>query len=70
MKTTEMRSLAVEELEGRVDTWREDIFRARCNMAVGQTQNTNVLRELRRDIARAKTIINEKNRDAAKESSE
>ena len=70
MKTTEMRSLAVEELEGRVVNWHEEIFRARCNMAVGQLQNTNVFRELRRDIARAKTIIKEKISDAAKESAE
>ncbi|MCZ6557487.1 MAG: 50S ribosomal protein L29 [SAR324 cluster bacterium] len=70
MKPTEMRSLAAEELEGRVETWREEIFRAQCNKAVGQLQNTNVLGELRRDIARAKTIIKEKNRDAAKQSAE
>ena len=70
MKTSEMRSLAVEELEVRVDNWREEIFRAQCNKAVGQLQNTNVLRELRREVARAKTIINEKIRDAAKQSAE
>ncbi len=55
-----MRSLADEELASRLTGWEEEYFRARCNKAVGQLQNTNLLPSLRHDIARAKTILNEK----------
>ena len=64
MKAHEMRSLANEELASRLTGWEEEYFRARCNKAVGQLQNTNVLPSLRHDIARAKTILNEKKKQA------
>lgn len=60
MKAHEMRSLAGEELTSRITTWEEEYFRARCDKAVGQLQNPNQLRNLRRDIARGKTISHEK----------
>jgi len=67
MKAHEMRSLASEELETRLVAWEEEYFRARCNRTVGQLQNTSEIRKLRRDIARGKTILNEKTRNAASE---
>ncbi len=59
-----MRAFATEELATRLGTWEEDLFRARCEQAVGQLTNAISLRFLRRKIARAKTILNEKNSDA------
>ena len=67
MKAHEMRSLAVEELTTRVTTWEEEYFRTRCEQAIGQLTNTNQVRKVRRDIARGKTILNEKNKNAASE---
>ncbi len=63
MKSTEMRSLEPEEVESRVESWQEEYFRANCDKAVGQLPNTNVLGQLRRNIARAKTILIEKRKD-------
>ena len=65
MKVTEMRQLAASDLAAKVDEWQDELFRARCNKAVGQLSNTAQLRMLRRRIARAKTIQAEKERDAA-----
>lgn len=65
MKATEMRQLAAEELAGRVTQWQEELFRMRCNQAIGQNTNTSHMHTVRRYIARAKTIINEKQRHAA-----
>lgn len=65
MNAHDQRALSNEELAGRVTSWEEELFRAHCNRVVGQLQNTNVLRALRRDIARAKTILNEKKQNAA-----
>lgn len=65
MDPIEMRQLSAEELEGRVTQWQEELFRLRCNQAIGQTTNPSAIRVMRRQIARAKTIINEMQRHAA-----
>lgn len=65
MKVSEMRQLSAAELAGKVGEWQDELFRARCNKAVGQLTDTAQLRMLRRRIARAKTIHSEKERDAA-----
>jgi large subunit ribosomal protein L29 len=63
MKSSEMRTLSVPELSTRVTAWQEELFRARCTQSIGQLTNPNVIRDLRRTIARAKTLINEQNRN-------
>jgi large subunit ribosomal protein L29 len=65
MKPSEMRTLAAEELAARVTQWQEELFRMRCSMAIAQTTDTTRIKVMRRQIARAKTIINEMQRDAA-----
>ena len=67
MKAHEMRSLADDELAARITTWEEEYLRTRCEQAVGQLTNTNQVTKLRRDIARGKTILNEKIKNAASE---
>ncbi len=64
MKAHEMRSLAEDELAARLVGWEEEFFRARCDKSTGQLTNTNMVKVLRRDIARGKTILNEKQRTA------
>jgi large subunit ribosomal protein L29 len=65
MNAQEMRELPAEELGVRVTQWQEDLFRMRCNQAIGQNTDTNRIRAMRRQIARAMTIINEMTRNAA-----
>lgn len=67
MKATEMRQFSTEELDARVATWEEELFRDRCSQVLGQITDTTKLRLMRRQIARARTIINELKRDAAKQ---
>ena len=64
MKTEEMRGLNSEELDSRVASWQEELFRARCDKVVGQLADTSKIPVLRRRIARAKTIINEMSSNA------
>lgn len=64
MKPHEVRELSAEELVTRIGGWEEQLFRARCNAAVGQLSNGNELRLLRREIARGKTILHEITKDA------
>ena len=65
MKPNEMRGLAADELGLRVTQWQEQLFRIHCGQAIGQNADTSRIRTMRRQIARAKTIIAEMQRNAA-----
>ena len=59
-KVSEMRELSVEEVEQRLTETNEELFNLRFQHATGQLENYRRLRELRRDIARLKTILRER----------
>jgi len=65
MNASEMRQLNAEELKARITEWQEALFRMRCNQSIGQTTNVSAIGDMRRQIARAMTIINEMERNAA-----
>ena len=58
-RVSEMRELSVEEVEQRLTETNEELFNLRFQHATGQLENYRRLRELRRDIARLKTILRE-----------
>jgi large subunit ribosomal protein L29 len=60
MKTTELRKKDVAELKGEVKELQKAHFGLRMQKATQQLNNTATLRTARRDIARAKTILVEK----------
>ena len=60
MKPKEWRDLGLEEVEAKLDQLRGELFMARIRKETGQLENTAKLRLLRRDIARAETILREK----------
>ncbi|NLP01288.1 MAG: 50S ribosomal protein L29 [Fibrobacter sp.] len=60
MKTKEIRDLSPEELTKKIDGWEEELFNLRFQAKMGQLANPLQLRLVRRDIARGKTVLNEK----------
>ncbi|AKE52854.1 50S ribosomal protein L29 [Kangiella sp. HD9-110m-PIT-SAG06] len=60
MKATELKDKSVEELNVTLNELLQDQFKLRMEKATGQVTETHKLREVRRDIARVKTIINQK----------
>lgn len=60
MKTRELRDLDVEQLRIKEKEFREEEFKLRFKHATGQLEKTSRLGLIRRDIARVKTIIREK----------
>jgi large subunit ribosomal protein L29 len=62
----EFRELSSEEIEKKVDNLEEEFFNLRFQAKMGQLTNPLQLRYIKRDIARAKTILNEKKMTAAK----
>ncbi len=63
MKVAEVRELGVEELERRVAETRRELFNLRFQHATGQLENTGQLKEVRRNIARLLTVLNQKQRE-------
>lgn len=60
MEAKELRQFSVDELNGRIKQWKEEYFRNHFKGQTSETPNTAIFRTLRRSIARAKTILNEK----------
>ena len=60
MKAADVRARTEDELTQQLETLGKEIFNLRFQRASGQLQNTARVREVRRDIARAKTIAAEK----------
>jgi large subunit ribosomal protein L29 len=60
MKPDQIRELSVEGLQGKVVELQEQLFRLRFQKSIGQLDNALKLRETRRDIARVKTVLKEK----------
>ncbi|MCL2690177.1 MAG: 50S ribosomal protein L29 [Chitinispirillia bacterium] len=60
MKAKEIRELSVDEIVKKVDSLEEELFNLRFQAKMGQLSNALQLRYVRRDIAKAKTILQEK----------
>ena len=60
MKANELTSLSVEQLEAKVKELKSELFGLRFQLATGQLQTTMRLSEVKRDIARCKTILRQK----------
>ena len=60
MKVAEIRELSVDELHGREKDLDDQIFRLRIQKSMGQLEAPARVRELRKDLAKIKTILSEK----------
>jgi large subunit ribosomal protein L29 len=60
MKPSQVREMGTEELEHKEKELREQLFRLRVQKSTGQLDNAVKLREIRREVARVKTILREK----------
>jgi large subunit ribosomal protein L29 len=56
----EIRTLSTEEIRTRLDDAEEEFFNLRTQFTIGQLENFNRLTELKRDVARFKTILRER----------
>jgi len=65
MKATELRELSLDELKKRLSDEEENLGNLRFQLATSQLESPIRVRTVRRDIARLKTLINEKQRAAA-----
>jgi large subunit ribosomal protein L29 len=60
MKIGEFRDLGADELKQREKDLDDQLFRLRIQKSMGQLEAANKLKSLRRDLARVKTVLREK----------
>ncbi len=65
MTASELKALSEAELEQKGRELRDEFFDARIRHATGQLENTALLGQLRRDVARVETMLTQK-REAGK----
>ena len=69
-KASELRDLGTEQLEQRVRELDDQVFRLRLQKSMGQSDAAYKMRGLRRDRARVKTILRERELQAARAAAE
>ncbi|MCB1645932.1 MAG: 50S ribosomal protein L29 [Pseudomonadales bacterium] len=62
MKASELREKSVEELQASLISLVKDQFSYRMQQSTGQLGQTHLLKTVAKDIARVKTVLNEKSR--------
>jgi len=60
MKASEFRNLTSAEIEQKIAGYKEELFNLRFQLATGQLDNPAQIRNVRKAIARAKTVLRER----------
>ncbi len=60
MKANEFRDMSQDELNGKCSELKSELFNLRFQLATGQLENPTRIREVKKDIARVKTILRER----------
>lgn len=60
MKAQEIRAMTSDELMQRLDDAHQELFNLRFQFSTGRLENFNRLTEVKRDIARLKTVMRER----------
>lgn len=67
MRIQDVRAKSDDELKAQLVDLRKEAFNLRFQKASGQLENTARARQVRRDLARVKTILNERRRAAGQQ---
>lgn len=60
MKAQDVHNMTNEELAQKLESLKEELFNLRFRHATNQLENPNVLHSVKKDIARVKTVIRER----------
>jgi len=66
MTADELRDLSDEDLNAKIEELRESLFRMRFKLKLGNTDVVKQVRESRKDLARVKTLLRERELAAGK----
>lgn len=60
MKASDLRAQTIDQLQDQLLQLKKEQFNLRFQKATGQLESTSRVRQVRRDIARVKTVLNER----------
>ena len=60
MKIKDIRELSNKELEGKIINAKKELFNLRMKQATGTLEKPSKINELRKDVARMKTVMRER----------
>ena len=60
MKVKEIRELTTEQIEDKIASTKDEIFTLRLKQATGNLEKPSRIHELRKDVARMKTVLAER----------
>jgi len=60
MKANEIKDLSVEELQSKAAELEQEMFNLRFQLHTGHLENSAKLSQIRKDVARVKTVLNQK----------
>ena len=61
MKASEIRNMTTEQLETKLKELKDELFRLRFQNAIRQLDNPHKISDVKKDIARVMTVLQEKN---------
>ena len=61
MKVTELRDMTADQLQAKLKELKGELFTLRFQLAINQLENTHKITDVKRDIARVMTVLQEKN---------
>jgi large subunit ribosomal protein L29 len=61
MQAKELREMTPEELQKKLQELKKELFNLRFQHAINQLENPHQMTEVKHDIARVMTVLNEKN---------
>ncbi len=60
MKTSEIRKMSTEDINKKITETKAELWNLRFSSATGSLEKPHRIRELRHDVARMKTVLNER----------
>ena len=61
MKNKEIKKLSIDELKNKVNSLKKDLFNFRFSKVNGQLENTAKVSQIKKDVAKLLTTLNQKN---------
>jgi large subunit ribosomal protein L29 len=60
MSINDLRELSISELENKVSELKKELMQSRFSLATSQVEDTSVFRKIKKQIAQANTVLNQK----------
>ena len=64
VKTKDLRAMSIDELEAKLVECKKEQFNLRVQQSTGQLQNTAVLKNVRREVAKINTLLAERKKNS------